>query len=63
MDLQWLVNHGCLELVLEPFGKSDSCRFGITRMIFLFLLKMVYCVYLLELPLEAILIRTHNIEN
>ena len=45
----WLVYHGCFELVLASLGtKSHSCRFGIIRVIFFFVLKMVYCVYSLE---------------
>ena len=33
-----------------PWKKKHSCRFGIIRMIFIFILKMVYCVYSLESP-------------
>ena len=36
---------------LSPLEKSYSCRFGIIKgVFFLFILKMVYCVYSLESP-------------
>ena len=49
---RWLaVYHGCFELVLESLGKNpmaaDSGKF---RVIFFFILNMVYCVYSLESP-------------
>ena len=33
-----------------PWKKSYSCRFGIIKVVFLFHIKMVYCVYSLESP-------------
>ena len=56
MELQWLAHwwliyHGCFELVIESLGKNpkaaDLRKF---RSIFLFILKMVYCVFSLESP-------------
>ena len=56
VDLQWLehwwlVYHGCFELVLECLGKKNhGGRSEIIKGDFLFLFKVVYCVYSLESP-------------
>ena len=45
-------NHGCFELIVNSLEKkSHSFRFGIIYCdIFVFLLKLVYCVYSLKSP-------------
>ena len=48
---------------LSPLEKSNICRFVIICGVFFFILKMVYCVYSLESPIEAILMRTNNIPS
>ena len=50
--------------LLSPLEKYPiAADFGINYGDFLFMLKMVYCVYSLESPDEASLMRTHNIPS
>ena len=47
----WLIYHGCFELVLESLRKNFlAADLGQITVIFFFILKMVYCVFSLELP-------------
>ena len=54
VDLQWLEHgwlfyHGCFEFVLESLRKYPfAADLGHFRVIVLFILKMVYCMYSLE---------------
>ena len=53
LEHSWLVYHDCFELILGSLEKkSHSCRFGKNRVIFIFIfiVKMVYCVFSLESP-------------
>ena len=49
LERWWLVYHGYFELVLESPGKNRMAA-DLGRVIFFLILKMVYCVYSLELP-------------
>ena len=43
--------HGCFERVLEFLGKEPiAVDLGKFRVIFIFILEMVYCMYSLESP-------------
>ena len=51
VELQWLVYHGCFEVVLESLGKIPWLQIWDNLVwFFVFILKTVYCVYLLESP-------------
>ena len=62
LEHQWLVYHGCFELVLESLG----IIFGIkVTMIFVFELIIVMLCVLIRIASidEGILLRTHNIPS